>query len=93
MAGLADQILAIAIAKKQEGTTVIDDGTTFKGSVNYVSDLPASAEVGDSYIVKYAGDSGTEPYGYRYVYDGSGWVSMEVDRASADDVREIINTY
>ena len=92
MAGLADQIIAIAIAKKQTGTTVVDDGTTFKGSVDYVSDLPESAEIGDSYIVKYTGDSGTEPCGFRYVYDGEDWISIEHGQASAEEVQEIIST-
>lgn len=42
----------------------------FKGVVDYVSDLTAKtdAKVGDVYIVKYSGDSGTVKYNAEFVY-------------------------
>lgn len=57
----------------------LDAGITFKGSVNYVSSLPESAETGDEYLVLYSGDSGTNYLGQKYVWDGSNWRSLGSD--------------
>lgn len=47
---------------------------TFKGSVSYIEDLPASPELGDTYIVLYRGTSGTDSLKVKYIYDGSDWI-------------------
>lgn len=41
---------------------------TYKGSVDYKSQLPTNASNGDVYNVKYAGTSGTTPDGTNYAY-------------------------
>lgn len=43
-------------------------GVHYRGSVNYVSNLPASPEEGDAYTVKYKGTTGTDPDGAEYVW-------------------------
>lgn len=43
-------------------------GVHYRGSVNYVSNLPASPEEGDAYTVKYKGTTGTDPNGAEYVW-------------------------
>ena len=53
----------------------------FKGTVDYVADLPTSASTpapaeGDVYQVRYRGSSGTSPLNAEYAYDGSNWVEL-----------------
>lgn len=43
-------------------------GVHYRGSVNYVSNLPASPKEGDAYTVKYKGTTGTDPDGAEYVW-------------------------
>ena len=43
-------------------------GVVYKGVVNYYSDLPNNAELGDMYTIKYQGDSGAVPSGAEYVW-------------------------
>lgn len=46
----------------------------YKGTVDYVKDLPVEATQGDVYHVRYNGDSGNSGLNAEYVYiDGSGW--------------------
>lgn len=67
-------VVTLALAKKgakQYTDTVIGNlpkGIVFKGSVNYFSDLPNNAEIGDCYTVLYSGDSGLNPSGVEYVW-------------------------
>lgn len=76
---------ALALAKKNAGEAITEalaeypSGFTYKGSVNYESDLPTGASAGDAYTVKYAGNSGTIPSGAEYVYDGSNWIRVGQD--------------
>lgn len=71
MAGNDDAILNYI----QETLAAFPNGLKFKGWVDYYSDLPDSEQaVGDSYIVKYKGSSGTDPDGTQYAwgnYDGT----------------------
>lgn len=46
----------------------------YKGTVDYIKDLPASATQGDVYHVKYSGESGNSGLNAEYVYiTGTGW--------------------
>ena len=48
-------------------------GLSFKGSVSYASQLPASPTLGDEYLVLYSGSSGTNYIGQKYAWDGTVW--------------------
>ena len=61
---------AVKKAKAYADQITSSSAVRYKGTVNYFSDLPASAEVGDMYSVKYSGTSGTSPDGRRYVWGG-----------------------
>lgn len=58
-------------------------GIVWRGAVNYYSDLPADAALGDCYTVKYAGSSGTKVDGTEYAWgnlDGTAqWIPMGPD--------------
>ena len=72
---VARGMAANAGTKVDETAQKIDaftQGFSFKGEVDYYSDLPNDAEVGDLYIVKYQGSSGTEPDGNQYAWGESG---------------------
>ena len=43
-------------------------GVVYKGSVNYYTDLPNNASLGDCYSVMYQGSTGTTPYGAEYIW-------------------------
>lgn len=43
-------------------------GVRYQGEVDYDSDLPSNAEVGDAYTVKYSGTSGTDLDGTEYTW-------------------------
>ena len=46
----------------------------YKGTVDYIKNLPAKATQGDVYHVRYSGESDTNGLNAEYVYiDGSGW--------------------
>ena len=67
-------LVALSLAKKSAKTYtdgIIENlprGIVFKGSVNYYNNLPNNAEIGDCYIVKYTGSSGSTPDGSEYVW-------------------------
>lgn len=69
-----DIILAVTMAVKKakaytdSKTSGLGGGVTYKGSVDYYSNLPASPESGDAYTVMYAGSSGTVADGTEYVW-------------------------
>lgn len=64
--------LAVAknAAKKYTDSAIegIGKGLTYKGAVDYYSDLPNNANLGDCYSVLYQGSSGTTPSGAEYVW-------------------------
>lgn len=61
-------------------------GMVYRGAVDYYSDLPSNAEVGDVYTVKYAGSTGEDPLGAEYgwgTYDGvDQWIDLGPDLSS-----------
>ena len=77
--------LAKAFSKQYTDSAIsgISGGIHYKGAVNYYSDLPNNAEVGDAYTVKYKGSSGTETDGQEYVwasYEGTNqWIAFGPD--------------
>ena len=70
-------------------------GIKFKGEVNYYSNLPNDAEIGDAYTVKYAGSSGTTPDGTEYVWGAvSGvnqWINFSKDSYSKAEVDALLS--
>lgn len=58
-------------------------GVVYKGVVDYVSDLPSAPEAGDTYTVKYKGDSGAEVWHQEFVwgsYEGvMSWIPFGAD--------------
>lgn len=78
-------IIATALAlqaKKQaklanELLSNFPSGLVYKGSVNYYDLLPDTGNIGDTYTVKYKGDSqdeGVEYIGKEYGWDGTEWI-------------------
>lgn len=74
---------AQASQKVKEFETEIEnlkDGMTYQGTVDYYKDLPVNAEEGDTYIVRYKGDSGSESDNTSYVwgkYEGAfQWIAF-----------------
>lgn len=63
---------AIAVKKAKAYTDQCIDalpkGLVYRGAVNYQDNLPADAEVGDVYTVKYIGSTGQSPDGREYVW-------------------------
>ena len=84
---MAVDIIARALAAKSGETAnaIVDaftSGFTFKGAVDYVSDLPDSDNTnGDVYIVKYSGSSGTTPLNVQYAWGDDGgtdtWIPVK----------------
>ena len=65
-----------AEAARDEAVAAAEDfgsGLSFRGSVNYASQLPASPALGDEYLVLYSGSSGTNYIGQKYAWDGTVW--------------------
>ena len=75
---LAEEAMAVAIKKSaiyaKNLLAGAVDGIAFKGSVEYVDDLPSDAALGDLYLVQYAGSSGSTPLNAKYVCDGTDWI-------------------
>lgn len=86
--------LAVAknAAKKYTDSAIegIGKGLTYKGAVDYYSDLPNNANLGDCYSVLYQGSSGTTPSGAEYVWGkkvSSGnpeWIKLGEDATSSE---------
>lgn len=72
---------ALSGAKKYTDDVIhgIAGGITYKGEVNYYSDLPYNPTLGDAYTVKYSGTTGTNPDGSEYVWAENGGVAQWVD--------------
>lgn len=69
-------------------------GLKYKGAVNYYSDLPNDAEIGDAYTVLYAGSSGTVPDGTEYVWgelNGTAqWIDFSKDTYTKAEVNALL---
>lgn len=67
-------LVTLALAKKgakqYTDTAIINlpKGVVYKGSVDYYTNLPGDASLGDCYSVMYKGTSGTTAYGAEYVW-------------------------
>lgn len=82
-------IITLAAAKSYSKTYTdsaisgIGGGISYKGAVNYYSNLPNNPSVGDAYTVKYKGSSGTDPDGSEYVWgnyeDTNQWIKLGAD--------------
>ena len=81
----------------------IAGGISYKGAVNYYSDLPNNAEEGDAYTVKYEGSSGYVVSGQEYVWGNDGgtmaWIPLGPDMSqyqkllvSGTNIKTINNT-
>lgn len=68
-------------AKKYTDDVVhgIASGITYKGEVNYYSNLPSNPTLGDAYTVKYSGTTGSIPDGTEYVWAENSGVAQWVD--------------
>lgn len=86
---MAADIIARALAAKAassaaEFADTYTSGFTFKGAVDYTSALPDSSNsVGDIYLVKYAGSTGTTPLNARYAWGDDGgtdtWIPISYE--------------
>lgn len=69
-------------------------GFTYKGEVDYFSDLPTTGNtVGDVYTVKYKGSSGTEPSGDEYVWGKYQGVEQWILRNNLSQYAKIDGSY
>lgn len=99
-----DIILAVTMAVKKakaytdSKTSGLGGGVTYKGSVNYYSDLPANPEEGDAYTVKYAGSSGTVADGTEYVWglntatSTMEWIDWSKDSYTKAEADNLLNS-
>lgn len=67
-------------------------GLKYKGAVNYYSDLPNDAEIGDAYTVLYAGSSGTVPDGTEYVWGELSGTAQWIDFSKDSYTKAEVNT-
>lgn len=78
--GLMNKTISEEIAK---ALSELPKGSIYRGAVDYQSDLPNDAEIGDTYTVKYQGTSGAVPDGTEYIwgpYEGTNvWISLGPD--------------
>lgn len=71
----------------------LPNGLVYRGAVNYYKDLPTvNNELGDTYSVKYQGETGTTADGNEYAwgeYDGSlQWIKLGVNAYTKDEIDE-----
>lgn len=71
----------------------LPNGLVYRGAVNYYKDLPTdSNELGDTYSVKYQGETGTTADGNEYAwgeYDGTlQWIKLGVNAYTKDEIDE-----
>ncbi len=69
----------------------LPNGLVYRGAVNYYKDLPtANNELGDTYSVKYQGETGTTADGNEYAwgeYDGTlQWIKLGVNAYNKDEI-------
>lgn len=83
------------IKKHGGGGSAIIDGIHYRGAVNYYANLPADAEEGDAYTVKYAGSTGTVADGTEYVWgklDGTlTWIDFSKDSYTKAEIDKMIS--
>ena len=71
-------------------------GVRYQGEVDYYSDLPNNAEVGDAYTVKYSGTSGTDPDGTEYTWGLNhqtqqyGWIDFSKDSYTKTETNNLL---
>ena len=70
-----DGLMAYALMNKRIGSLI----PGYKGTVTSTSDLPASADEGDLYIVTGEGNA-------NYFYDGSEWLCINPDIATTTEI-------
>lgn len=71
----------------------LPNGLVYRGAVNYYKDLPTgNNELGDTYSVKYQGETGTTADGNEYAwgeYDGTlQWIKLGVNAYTKDEIDE-----
>lgn len=72
-------------------------GVRYQGEVDYYSDLPNNAEVGDAYTVKYSGTSGTDLDGTEYTWGLNhqtqqyGWIDFSKDSYTKTETNALLN--
>jgi hypothetical protein len=71
----------------------LPNGLVYRGAVNYYKDLPTTNnELGDTYSVKYQGETGTTADGNEYAwgeYDGTlQWIKLGVNAYTKDEIDE-----
>lgn len=71
-------------------------GVRYQGEVDYYSDLPNNAEVGDAYTVKYSGTSGTDLDGTEYTWGLNhqtqqyGWIDFSKDSYTKTETNNLL---
>lgn len=71
-------------------------GVRYQGEVDYYSDLPSNAEVGDAYTVKYSGTSGTDLDGTEYTWGLNhqtqqyGWIDFSKDSYTKTETNNLL---
>lgn len=72
-------------------------GLKYKGAVNYYSDLPNDAELGDAYTVLYAGSSGSVADGTEYVWgelnNTAQWIDFSKDTYTKAEVNGLLAAF
>jgi hypothetical protein len=85
-------------AKKYTDTVAqsLMGGVRYQGEVDYYSDLPSNAEVGDAYTVKYSGTSGTDLDGTEYTWGLNhqtqqyGWIDFSKDSYTKTETNNLL---
>lgn len=67
-------------------------GLRYKGAVNYYSNLPNNAEIGDAYTVLYAGSSGSVADGTEYVWGELNGTAQWIDFSKDSYTKAEVNT-
>ncbi len=88
------EVLDTTLHNMQSQINSIAAGLKYKGAVNYYSQLPSNAEIGDAYTVLYAGSSGTVPDGTEYVrgeLNGTAqWIDFSKDTYTKAEVDALL---
>lgn len=76
----------------------IGRGILYRGAVNYYSDLPNDASIGDCYSVLYQGTSGTTPSGLEYVWgvisgeSSASWIQLGTSGNGSESIANKVTT-
>ncbi len=80
---MLDGIIPYAMAQRvSQQVGALTAGITYKGSVNSVTDLPASPSVGDEYTVTSEGNA-------LYLWNGTQWLSFPVNIGDGSELESI----